>query len=88
MEERIRFFKEKEVSVFVFEWFYEAILEICHAFLALEGFKTVSHECAIEFLRNNAILSDSQIEFLHRMRRIKHGIKYYGFVVSFSQKIH
>ena len=50
--------------MFTLEGFYEAILEVCHAFLALNGAKTISHECAIEFLRENGLLKSSDVEFL------------------------
>ena len=60
---------------------YESIIELCHALLALEGLKTLSHECAIEFLRNR-YLGNYEVEFLHRLRKKRHGIKYYGRVLS------
>ncbi len=81
-EKRIEFFASKEISVFVLEGVYEAILELCHAFLALEGLKTLSHECAIEFLREKNILKTSEVEFLHRLRRKRHKTKYYGLVID------
>ena len=81
-KERLKFFSSKEISVFTLEGVYEAILELCHAFLALNGVKTVSHECAIEFLRENGILKFSDIEFLHQLRRRRHGIKYYGIAIG------
>ena len=52
-----------------------------HGFLALEGLKTTSHECVIEFLRNK-YLSNYEAEFLHRLRKKRHGVKYYGRILS------
>lgn len=77
---RFNFFS-KEYSLFGLEGIYEAIIELCHALLSLEGFKTVSHECAIEFLRG-AYLNDYEVEFLHKLRKKRHGIKYYGQILS------
>jgi uncharacterized protein (UPF0332 family) len=78
---RFNFFSSKPISIFTFEGIYEAIIELCHALLALEGFKTLSHECAIEFLRNR-YFSDYDVEFLHKLRKKRHGIKYYGQILS------
>ncbi len=75
--ERLEFFYSKKVSIFAMEGIYEAILELCHAFLALEGLKTLSHECAIEFLRGR-YLDEYETEFLQKLRKKRHGAKYYG----------
>ncbi len=49
--ERVKFFSSRDVSVFMLEGIYEAILEVCHAFLALE--KYISKELEIfEILKN------------------------------------
>jgi len=72
------FFLTKEVSIFAGEGIYEAIIELGHSLLALEGLKKkLSHECAIKFLRKRYI-KDFETEFLHKLRKIKHSIKYYG----------
>ena len=79
--ERFNFFRNKEGSVFVLEGVYEAIIELCHAILALNGYKTLSHECAIEFLRER-YLNSYEVEFLHKLRKKRHNIKYYGKIFS------
>lgn len=38
-KERFNFFSSKPFSIFVLEGIYESIMELCHAILALEGFK-------------------------------------------------
>jgi len=81
-KERVKFFSSKEISVFTLEGIYEAILELCHALLALNGVKTVSHECAIEFLRENEVMKSSDIEFVHQLRKRRHSIKYYGVAIG------
>jgi len=80
-KERLKFFLTKEVSIFTLEGVYEAIIELGHSFLALEGLKTISHECVIEFLRKRYI-TDFEAEFLHKLRKIRHSIKYYGKILS------
>lgn len=80
-KERFNFFSSKPFSIFVLEGIYESIMELCHAILALEGFKTLSHECAIEFLRGKYI-DDYEAEILHKLRKKRHGIKYYGKIIS------
>jgi uncharacterized protein (UPF0332 family) len=69
--------ENKENLIFILEGAYDAILELCHSLLALNGFKTLSHECAIEFLRNR-YLDNYETDFLQRLRKLRHGIKYYG----------
>ena len=79
--DRFSFFSSKNISVFTLEGIYESIIELCHALLALEGLKTVSHECVIEFLRKK-YLNDYETELLHKLRKKRHGIKYYGKILS------
>ena len=79
--DRFNFFSSKDISLFTLEGIYEAIIELCHALLALKGFKTLSHECAIEFLRDK-YFTTSEIELLHKLRKRRHGIKYYGRILS------
>jgi len=78
---RFNFFSSKGISIFVLEGVYESVVELCHALLALEGLKTLSHECAIEFLRDK-YLKEYEVEFLHKLRKKRHGIKYYGRILS------
>lgn len=79
--ERFKYFDSKDSSVFTLEGLYEAILELCHALMALEGLKTVSHECAIEFVRNR-YFGNYETELLQKLRKKRHGIKYYGTLLS------
>ncbi|MBS7645780.1 hypothetical protein KEJ44_07075 [Candidatus Bathyarchaeota archaeon] len=79
--DRFEFFSSKEAGIFVLEGIYESILELCHSLLSLEGYKTVSHECAIEFLRGRC-LNDYEIELLDKLRKRRHGAKYYGESLS------
>lgn len=85
-KDRIEEYAEKQEITeknarFVFEEYYEATLELIHSLLAASGYKVGNHECAIEFLRLYPELSESEIELLHRMRRIRNSIKYYGLLM-------
>jgi len=82
-KDRIEEYAEKQEMTdknarFVFEEYYEAILELIHSLLAASGYRAGNHECAIEFLRFYPELGEAEIELLHRMRRIRNSIKYYG----------
>ncbi|MEM5802281.1 MAG: hypothetical protein QXQ18_02775 [Candidatus Aenigmatarchaeota archaeon] len=79
--ERFNFFSSKKFSIFTLEGIYESIVELSHAVLALKGLKTFSHECVIEFLRGR-YFDDYETEFLHNLRKKRHGIKYYGRILS------
>jgi len=85
-KDRIEEYAEKQEITeknarFVFEEYYEAILELIHSLLAASGYKVGNHECAIEFLRFYPKVGESEIELLHRMRRIRNSIKYYGLLM-------
>ena len=60
---------------------YDALLSICEAVLALNGFKSYNHECVTSFLKR--ILNEHRIsEVFDRYRKIRNKIKYYGRTVS------
>lgn len=69
---------------FVVEEYYESIIELVHALMSLKGFRCYSHDCAIEFLREffPDIVSENEINFLHRFRILRNGIKYKGENIS------
>lgn len=67
----------KEFSKFIFENLYDAVREICDAILALDGFKSYSHEASISYLRNFAI-DESVILAFDNFRYKRNGSKYYG----------
>ena len=61
---------------------YEAVIELTDSLLALEGFKSWSHEANIAFLGKFSEFSFQEIERLDLSRRKRHSSKYYG--VSFN----
>jgi len=57
---------------------YEAIIELIDALLALNGYKSWSHEANISFLKNFKEFSFIELERLDNIRRKRHSSKYYG----------
>ena len=60
---------------------YEAVIEAIDSLLALNGFKSWSHEADIAFLRDFGF-NESEIRRLDTSRNKRHASKYYG--VEFS----
>lgn len=61
---------------------YEVIREYIEAKLALEGYKSYSHEATISFLKKFKEFTEGEIEFTDNLRKTRHGIKYYGKEIS------
>src|SRR4030042_3423405 len=78
---RFEYFFPKGISIFTMEGIYEAVLELCHSLMAMHGLKTVSHECAIAFMKGR-YLDDYEVDFLDKLRKKRHGAKYYGRILS------
>jgi len=73
----------KDKSYKILEEYYEAILELITALMYVDGYKTLSHVKAIEYLsKNYSVLSDFQLGLIDNLRKIRHGIVYYGRKVS------
>ena len=66
---------------YALEMAYEAVIELIDALLALEGFKSWSHEANIAFLSTIGF-SDVELRRLDITRKKRHSSKYYG--VDFS----
>jgi hypothetical protein len=62
---------------YILENAYEATREAADALLYLDGFKSLSHEASIAYLRTKGF-SESDIRDFDRFRAIRNGIKYYG----------
>lgn len=73
---------EKFTSVIV-EGYYEIIKEILTALIAIDGYKTTSHEALIiylkEFYKN---FDDYEINFIDDLRKIRNKIDYKGFSLN------
>ena len=63
----------------ILEEYYEIILELITAIMYLDGCKTLSHVGAINYLsKNYSQLSPNQLNIIDNMRKLRHGIVYYG----------
>lgn len=69
---------------FILEQYYEAMRTLADAILALNGYKSYSHEASIAFLTKDKNFSPMLLENFDRIRRLRHGIRYYGKRVSIA----
>lgn len=69
---------------FVLEDYYEVMRILADAYLALHGYKSYSHEAPISFLEKQKEFSAGVIERFDRVRRLRHGSRYYGKHVSIT----
>ncbi len=84
-KERIHLIKRipKDKTYKIIEDYYEIIKELLTSVMYIDGFKTLSHVKLIEYFSNKYdILTNSQIEIVESMRKIRHGIVYYGKKIS------
>ncbi|MBL7160658.1 MAG: hypothetical protein ISS93_02265 [Candidatus Aenigmarchaeota archaeon] len=66
---------------FVLEEAYEAVREALDAKLALDGYKSYSHEAPIAYIKNKG-LSEGEAHAINHFRFLKNRTKYYGKRVS------
>jgi uncharacterized protein (UPF0332 family) len=87
MNERMNDAARLEASEFpklVFETFYDALRDFCDALLALEGYKSYSHEGSISFLAKKGF-DTAFISALDGFRYKRNGSKYYGAKITFAE---
>lgn len=81
-EKGLRFIKKLEIneenSEHIVADIYDIIRELIEAKLALEGYKSYSHEANILFLKKFKQFNESEINFIDNLRKLRNGIKYYG----------
>ena len=68
----------REVPYKFLEEYYETALQLITAIMYSEGFKTLSHIKAIEYMKKYNELSSFELEILDKMRKFRHGTVYYG----------
>ena len=78
----------------ILEEYYEIILGLITARMYTDGYKTLSHVSAIEYLsKNYKIISENQIRIINNIRKLRHGIVYYGkkikqeYLINYEQEI-
>lgn len=73
-----RLVSREENPKYIIENIYDALRELIEAKLAVDGFKSYSHEATILYLKKFKEFTDSEIEFLDELRKIRNKIKYRG----------
>jgi|SRR3989338_9456375 len=87
--DRLEFVKSLKLNEknakYIVENIYDTLRELIEAKLALNGFKSYSHEATILFLKKFPEFRESEIRFMDNLRRIRNGIKYYGKGVEMDE---
>ncbi len=74
---------KEEFASLVVEDYYEIIKEAITALMAVEGYKTLSHEVLIGYLKEFfPQFSDSEIALVDHFRQLRNKIAYRGFFVT------
>ena len=77
-----RYFKEGR-RYKVVEEAYESMKESLTAIMFLDGYKTLSHIKLIEYFNENyKVLSESEKRLIEILRKLRHGVVYYGEKVT------
>jgi len=87
MEERLDKSKLLDINVFpkiIFENIYDALRDFCDAILALNGFKSYSHQASIYYLLKKGF-DISVVKELDQFRYKRNGSKYYGVPISVGE---
>lgn len=73
----------KEFASLIVEDYYEIIKEAITALMAIDGYKTLSHEVLIGYLKEFfPQLSESEITLADQFRQLRNKITYKGFFVT------
>lgn len=88
IEEREKVVKQIDPTKFtsiVVESYYEIVKEAISALMALDGFKTLSHEILVGYLKYfYKEFSDYEISFIDDLRKLRNNINYRGFFVKYD----
>jgi len=87
MKERIKDASLLDISKFakiVFENVYDALRDFADALLAIDGFKSYSHQASFAYLAKYGF-NTSALDTLDRFRYKRNGSKYYGQRVSIEE---
>jgi len=69
---------DEKMARIVFELLYDCLRELTDVLLALDGYKSYSHEAGIAYLKKFPEISEYEISELDSFRKIRIGSKYYG----------
>jgi len=73
-----RLISNSENPKYIVENVYDLLRELVEAKLAIDGYKSYSHEATILYLKKFKEFTDYEISFLDELRKIRNRIKYYG----------
>ncbi|MBI2583478.1 MAG: hypothetical protein HYW25_02325 [Candidatus Aenigmarchaeota archaeon] len=74
---------KREFASLVVEDYYEIIKETITALMAMDGYKTLSHEVLIGYLKEfYPRFSDAEINLMDHLRKLRNKIVYKGFFVN------
>jgi hypothetical protein len=73
----------EDFASLVAEGYYEVIKETLTALMALDGYKTLSHEVLVGYLKEFfPQFSESEVLLVDRLRQLRNKISYMGFFVD------
>ena len=79
----VKMLNKEEFASLVIEDYYEIIKEIITALIAVDGYKTLSHEVLIGFLKEfYDEFPESEILFIDQLRQLRNKIVYKGFFIE------
>jgi len=82
-KEAVKFLDPFKFTSIVVEDYYEIIKECLTALMALDGYKSLSHEVLIAYLKRfYKEFSEHEILFIDEMRKLRNKINYDGFKVK------
>ena len=81
-KEAVKFLEPLRFTSIVIENYYEIIKESLTALMALDGYKSLSHEILISYLKRfHKEFLEHEIVFIDEMRKLRNKINYDGFKV-------
>ncbi|NCO97312.1 MAG: hypothetical protein COY38_00875 [Candidatus Aenigmarchaeota archaeon CG_4_10_14_0_8_um_filter_37_24] len=76
---------KKEFASLVVEDYYEIIKESITALMAVDGYKTLSHEVLVGFLKNfYRQFTEEEIFLIDQLRILRNKIAYKGFFINYD----
>ena len=82
-EKILKLISPVEFTSILIENYYEIIKEIITALMAIDGYKTLSHEILVGYLKHfYKEFSDYEINFIDELRKLRNNINYRGFFVD------
>lgn len=78
----IKYLNKKEFTPIIIENYYEIIKELITALMSVDGYKTLSHEALIAYLKQfHKIYTRNELFLIDQLRQTRNKIVYEGFFV-------